>query len=194
MKDYVLGSEEFLISFYVLLESRLATCTPLLTATPSERPLPEEEPLLSPTMDGSSNPSIPTRSGSPGSSDDGEEANQAEEDRDAFRKPMDHSLTAHNQAGRTDLHFLNDLIGDINTIHSMVERNLRARKEKKLTDTSKRLYHLHKNIFERRGTPAQRTHDQEEYAELQRELRLDVELLEAAKNTRIQNFYKLKNG
>jgi exonuclease III len=43
MKDYVLGSEEFLISFYDLLGSRLATCIPLPTATPPEEPLPEEE-------------------------------------------------------------------------------------------------------------------------------------------------------
>ncbi len=34
----------------------------------------------------------------------------------------------------------------------------------------------------------------EEYNELQRELRLDAELLESAKQMRIQNFYKSKNG
>jgi hypothetical protein len=28
MKDYVLGSDEFLVHFYVLLERRLATCVP----------------------------------------------------------------------------------------------------------------------------------------------------------------------
>jgi hypothetical protein len=36
--------------------------------------------------------------------------------------------------------------------------------------------------------------DQEEYNELQRELRLDAEFLESAKQMRIQNFYKSKNG
>jgi hypothetical protein len=107
---------------------------------------------------------------------------------------LDYGLTAHNREGRTDLHFLNDLIEDITTIHSTVEGNLRASKEKKLTDVSKQLYHLHKNIAERKGTPAQRALDQEEYADLQRELRMDAEMLEAAKNKRIQNFYKSKNG
>jgi hypothetical protein len=63
---------------------------------------------------------------------------------------MDHGLTAHNQKGRTDLHFVNDLIADVMKLHSTIERSHRARKEKKLTDTSKRLYHLHKNISERR--------------------------------------------
>jgi hypothetical protein len=36
--------------------------------------------------------------------------------------------------------------------------------------------------------------DQEEYNELQRALQLDAELLESAKQMRIQNFYKSKNG
>ncbi len=36
--------------------------------------------------------------------------------------------------------------------------------------------------------------DQEEYNKLQRELRLDAEFLESAKQMRIQNFYKSKNG
>jgi hypothetical protein len=180
MKDYVLGSEEFLISFYDLLESRLAMCALLPTTTCPGGPPPEDELMLSPTMNGSSTPSSPTGSASPGPQTDGEVDNEAEEDRDVSRKSMDHGFTAHNRVGRMDLHFLNDLIGDITTIHSTVERNLRARKEKKLTDTSKRLYYLHKNIYERRATPAQRTQDQEEYAELQRELRLDAEMLEAA--------------
>jgi hypothetical protein len=122
------------------------------------------------------------------------EYNQDEEDREDTRKPMDHGLTAHDLKGRTDLHFVNDLIADIMRLHSSVERNHRANKEKKLTDTSKRLYHLHKNISERRGTLVQRAQDQEEFTELQRELRMDAELLEAARNTRIQNFYKSKNG
>ncbi len=38
------------------------------------------------------------------------------------------------------------------------------------------------------------TQDQEEYNELQRELRLDAEILESAKQMRIQNFYRSKNG
>ncbi len=184
MKDYVLGSDEFLISFYDLLKTKLDTCGSLPDATHPEEP-PSEERRNSPS---------PTNSSSQESAACEDRNNPVEEDRDDSRKPMDHGLTAHNQEGRTDLHFLNELIEDVTKLHSTVERNLRVRKEKRLFDTSKRLYHLHKNIFERRGTPAQRIRDQEEYTDLQRELRLDAELLEAAKNTRIQNFYKSKNG
>jgi hypothetical protein len=137
MKEHVLGSEEFLISFYDLLESRLATCAPLPTSPcPGELP-PEDELLLSLTTNSSSDATSPTRSASPGPQTDGEVDNDVDEDRDDSRKPMDHGLTAHNRLGRTDLHFLNDLIRDITTLHSTIERNLRACKEKKLTDTSK---------------------------------------------------------
>ncbi len=129
-----------------------------------------------------------------GMTSDEERDIQEEDDKDRYRQPMDHGLAAHNREGRTDLHFLNDPIEDITTAHSAVERNLRVRKEKKLTDISKRLYHLHKNIAERRRTPDQREQDQEEYATLQRELQMDAEILEAAKNIRIHNFYKSKNG
>jgi hypothetical protein len=38
MKDYILGSDEFLIGFYDLLEARLGTCDPLPNATPQEDP------------------------------------------------------------------------------------------------------------------------------------------------------------
>jgi hypothetical protein len=53
MKDYVLGSDEFLINFYDLLERRLATCIPLPTDTSTEESLPEEEPTRSPVTDNS---------------------------------------------------------------------------------------------------------------------------------------------
>jgi hypothetical protein len=188
MKDYILGSEEFLIKFYELLETRLATCD-LLPTTLTEEPHLEEEMIHSPMRIG---PSSPHNSTSSSSID--EDINQKEEDRDNSRRSMDHGLTAHNRKGRTDLHFVNDLIADIMKLHSTVDRSHRERKEKKLTDISKRLYHLHKNISERKGTTAQRICDQEEFTEVQRELRLDAELLESAKNTRIQNFYKSRNG
>jgi hypothetical protein len=184
MKDYVLGSDEFLTCFYDLLKSKLDTCGPLPNTTPPDGLLTEER----------QDPPSPSSSGSLRTVASEERNNEVEEDRDELRRPMDYGLTAHNQTGRTDLHFLNDLIENVTKLHSTVERNLRTRKEKRLTDISKRLYHLHKNIFEKRGTPTQRMRDQEEFTDLQRELRLDAEILEAAKNTRIQNFYKSKNG
>jgi hypothetical protein len=183
-----------LITFYELLENRLATCDPLPIPTISEETQPEEELAQSLERSGSSTPYNSSSPSSTGPTAAEDEDNQEEEDREDSRKPMDHGLTAHNHKGRTDLHFVNDLIADVMKLHSTIERSHRARKEKKLTDTSKRLYHLHKNISERRGTPAQRACDQEEFTELQRELRMDAELLEAAKNTRIRNFYKSKNG
>jgi hypothetical protein len=194
LKDYVLGSDEFLISFYDLLSTKLATCAPLPTNTPTAEPTPGDEPAHEVESNISTTTPSEASTGLQEPSLNEERDNQEEEDKDEERLPMDHGLTAHNKEGRTDLHFLNDLIEDMTSIHTNVERNIRARKEKKLTDVSKRLYYLHKNIAERRGTPAQRTQDQEEYVELQRELRMDAEMLEAAKSTRIQNFYKSKNG
>ncbi len=175
MKDYILGSEEFLIKFYELLETKLDTCDPLPVSTAQEPPMTEER-TRSPvnSSSSSSQDSTTTRSVD-------EDSTHEEEDRENSRLPMDHGLTAHNKRGRTDLHFVNDLITDITTIHSMVDRSHRERKEKKLTDISKRLYHLHKNISKRNGSPAQRARDQEEFTELQRELRMDAEMLEAAK-------------
>jgi hypothetical protein len=169
MKDYILGSEEFLITFYELLENKLATCDPLPTPTRLEETQLEAELAQTPERSGSSTPHNSSIPSSPESVTADGEDNHEEEDRADSRKPMDHGLTAHDLTGRTDLHFLNDLIADIMRLHSSVERNHRAHKEKKLTDTSKRLYHLHKNIAERRGTPAQRARDQEEFTELQRE-------------------------
>jgi hypothetical protein len=136
MKDYILGSEEFLISFYELLENRLATCDPLPTPMTPEEPQPEEGLMQSPERCGSSTPYSLSSPSSSGPMAAEEEDNQEEEDRENSRKPMDHGLTAHNRKGRTDLHFVNDLIADIMKLHSTVERSHQARKEKKLTDTS----------------------------------------------------------
>jgi hypothetical protein len=52
--------------------------------------------------------------------------------------------SAHNQeSGWTDLHLRNNLIQEIAKTSSTIKQELRIRKEQKLTDVSKRLYHLH---------------------------------------------------
>jgi DNA replication initiation complex subunit (GINS family) len=129
MKDYILGSEEFLITFYELLENRLATCDPLPIPTISEETQPEEELAQSPERSGSSTPHNNSSPSSTGPMAAEDEDNQEEEDREDSRKPMDHGLTAHNHKGRTDLHFVNDLIADVMKLHSTIERSHRARKE-----------------------------------------------------------------
>ena len=53
MKDHVLGSDEFLISFYDLLESKLDTCIPLPNITHIAETLPEEETAQDPSPDSS---------------------------------------------------------------------------------------------------------------------------------------------
>ena len=133
MKDYILGSEEFLIKFYELLETKLATCDPL-PGTLTEESQSEGE--MTPSSSHNSTSSSSTA----------DEINQEEEDRETTRRSMDYGLTAHNRKGRTDLHFVNDLIADIMKLHSIVDRTHREKKEKKLTDISKRLYHLRGGI------------------------------------------------
>jgi hypothetical protein len=134
MKDYILGSEEFLIKFYELLETKLETCDPLPNMMAQEHPMPEDR-TLSPSNNSSPSSQDSTTSGSAD-----EESTPDEEDREDARLPMDHGLTAHNKRGRTDLHFVNDLIADIMKLHSTVERSHRERKEKRLTDTSKKIF------------------------------------------------------
>ncbi len=53
---------------------------------------------------------------------------------------------------------------------------------------------MHKKINKQPNNHPDMAQDQEEYNELQRDLRLDAEHLEAAKQMKIQNFYKSKNG
>ena len=55
------------------------------------------------------------------------------------------------------------------------------------------MYQLHRNI-NRNKPAAEKIRDQEEYNEIQRELRMEAELKEKAKQLRIQNFYKSKTG
>jgi hypothetical protein len=73
--------------------------------------------------------------------------------------------------------------------HKISLHSCTSKKSKKLTDVSKRIYHVHKNI--KKNTPnTNRLHEEEEYNELQRELRMDSDVLETAKQLRIQSFYK----
>jgi hypothetical protein len=108
---------------------------------------------------------------------------------------MDHCLTAHDiHSGQTDLHFVNELLQELTRLHITVEKGLRSQKQHKLIQTSKRLYYLHKKINKQPNDHPAMTQDKEEYNELQRELQIDAEILETAKQMRIQNFYKSKNG
>ncbi len=165
MKDYVLGSDEFLINFYELLGRQLATCVPHndtgemtnvrhpgTSQTSSHAPI---EPDLTTAVILETDP---------------DHEAEPEEDRDMDRKPMDHCLTAHDiHSGRTDLHFVNELLHELTILHTSIERDRRARKQHKLIQASKRLYHLHKKINKQPNDHPAMTHDQEEYNELQRD-------------------------
>jgi hypothetical protein len=99
MKDHALGSEEFLIGFYDLLKSQLATCTPLPTS-----PCPEELPTRvelssNSTSHRSSATTSPARLASLGSQTD-DVLDTADEDKDESRQPMDQGLSAHNRLGQ----------------------------------------------------------------------------------------------
>jgi hypothetical protein len=59
------------------------------------------------------------------------------------------------------------------------------RRQLRLVQTSKQLYYLHKKINEQPVNHPAMTQDQDEYNELQRELRMDVELMETAKQMQI---------
>jgi hypothetical protein len=94
-----------------------------------------------------------------------------EEDQDAGRKLMDHGLSAHDiHFGLTDLHFVNDFLQELTTLHSSIERDLRMQRQLRLVQTSKRLYYLHKKINKQPVNHPAMTQDQDEYNELQREL------------------------
>jgi hypothetical protein len=192
MKDFILGSEEFLIRFYDLLERQLETCTPTDEGgTLSQGRGLSRSPDTSLSMSGNS--SVFGSSETHSLQDRMEE--EPDEDHETARQPIDEGLTAHNpRTGRTDLHFTNGLIKEMTSLHSTLEKEAKLRKEKKLMDVSKRLYFLHKKITNNKNDALMRTQDQDEYNELQRELRMDAEILEMAKQMRIQNFYKSKNG
>jgi exonuclease III len=112
MKDFVLGSEEFLIGFYELLEQRLASCKPQTELADTDMhepgvPLPRRQRNHdSLSMSSSSNTSQNPREADLDQTMAGPEDNQ-----DRNRLPMDFGLSAHDvHSGRTDLHFINDLL------------------------------------------------------------------------------------
>jgi hypothetical protein len=101
MKDYILGSEEFLIRYYDLLEAELGFCLP---RSPTPVPLPSQlEPNSPHGEEGNSPPNSPT-SASPNRSlldpylQPDPHLDETEEDADMSRNPMDAGLTAHNPA------------------------------------------------------------------------------------------------
>ena len=195
MKDYILGSDEFLLGYYDLLSECLTSCTP-------------KENLNNITRD-SNTPDSDTETQSNSQStgtetdeEDIEDQEQGQEQHDRTnniedeqnRAPMDDGLTAHNpQTGRTDLHFIQDIIDRMTQLHNVIDKNQSRRKHEKLIQASRRMYQLHKNINKEKPAEA-RLQEQEEYNEIQRELRMEAELKEKAKQVRIQNFYKAKTG
>jgi exonuclease III len=195
MKDYVLGSEEFLIRYYDLLENELRTCLP---KSPTPRPhIPTAQLPPTPEEENSPTNSPPTTRGSPSPVPHltpDPHLDETAVDEDTSRKPMDEGLTAHNpMTGRTDLHFLNSLIKKVGSLHNEIDKSTRHLKEIALLNKSKRLYFLHKQI--NKNIPqATRQQHQDEFNDLQRDLRLESEVKDKAKQLRIQNFYKSKNG
>ncbi len=85
----------------------------------------------------------PTNATTPGI--DPHQVEKPEEDQDAGRKLMDHGLSAHDiHFGLTDLHFVNDFLQELTSLHSSIERDLRMQRQLRLVKTSKRLYYLQK--------------------------------------------------
>jgi hypothetical protein len=179
MRDYILGSEEFLIRYYDLLEGELQSCQPKapnIAAAPTRlnpSPAAADETPRSPTLHSptttNSAPSIssPTLQPDPHIDD-------TEEDEDTSRNPRDSGLTAHNlSTGRTDLHFLNNLIKKVGTLHNEIDKSTRLRKEQSLLNKSKRQYYLHKEINKNSTPPALKEQHQAEYNDIQRELRME---------------------
>ncbi len=200
MKDYILGSEEFLIRYYDLLEVELQSCLPKTPTLASTPPWSTPSP---PTSDDTLNLATPpsTTSNNSGCStphlhiQPDPHLDEIEEDADVSRNSRDTGLSAHNLAtGRTDLHFLNSLIKKVGALHNEIDKSTRLKKEQALIDKSKRQYHLHKQINKHTTPQAMKEQYQEEYNNIQRELRMESELKEKAKQLRIQNFYKSRNG
>ncbi len=196
MRDYILGSEEFLIRYYDLLDIELQSCQPkaqLPAGTPTRsnsNSLTDDE-VHSPTSPHSINATNSARSTPPPYLQPDPHLDEVNEDEDPTRKSRDSGLTAHNPAtGRTDLHFLNSLIKKVGALHNEVDKSTRLRKEQTLLNKSKRQYYLHKEINKNTTPQALKEQYQEEYNNLQRELRMESEIKEKAKQLHIQNFYK----
>jgi D-hexose-6-phosphate mutarotase len=65
-------------------------------------------------------------------------------------------------------------------LHNVIDKNQTRRKHERLIQASRRMYQLHKNINKEKPAEA-RLQEQEEYNEIQRELRMEAELKEKAK-------------
>jgi hypothetical protein len=175
MKDHILGSEEFLFRYYDLLETELRTC---LTKSPTPTPQPPQPNSPPPREVVITPPSSPATSSLACSPPDHQPQSHpilddVEEDVDRLRNPMDTGLTAHNlTTGRTDLHFVNSLIKKIGTLHNEIDKTSRLKKEENLINMSKRQYYLHKEIKKTSTPPEMQQQYQEEYNNLQRDLRM----------------------
>jgi hypothetical protein len=89
---------------------------------------------------------------------------------------------------------INSLIKKVGSLHNEIDKTTHLKREESPINTSKRQYHLHKEINKNTTPQAIREQYQEEFNNLQRELRMESEVKEKAKQLRIQNFYKSKNG
>jgi hypothetical protein len=127
MKDYVRGSKEFLIKYYELLERQLATCIPLNNQTDiSPSSSRRRSTIKSSTSSQAPHSQMASRPITPVSHHEPDlQIDDHEEDIDLARKSINDGLSAHDvNSGLTDLHFTHN------------------QKEKKITNVSKRLYHL----------------------------------------------------
>jgi hypothetical protein len=143
MRDYILGSEEFLIRYYDLLEAELQSCQPkvpslIATPTPLDSSSAATEETPSPATPHSSTTTNSAPSTPPPTLQPDPHVDDTEEDADTSRNPRDSGLTAHNLlTGRTDLHFLNSLIKKVGTLHNEIDKSTRLRKEQSLLNKSK---------------------------------------------------------
>jgi exonuclease III len=142
MRDYILGSEEFLIRYYDLLEIELQSCQPkaqVPAATPTRsnsNPSTDDE-AHSPISPHSLNMTNSARSTPSPHLQPDPHLDELGEDEDPTRKSRDAGLTAHNPTtGRTDLHFLNSLIKKVGALHNEVDKSTRLRKEQTLLNKS----------------------------------------------------------
>jgi hypothetical protein len=119
MKDYILGSEEFQLQYYDLLENELASCLPIPPPTdvihashPVNLDFLPQSPNNLPSS-ASNTTFVDSHSLNPDPYTD------EIKDTDLSRQPMDNRLTAHNlETGCTDLHILNDVIKNITQLHN----------------------------------------------------------------------------
>jgi hypothetical protein len=168
MKDYILGSEEFLLQYYDLLETELSSCLPIQTNAGTAAPIASNDTLTSSPL----NSSVDSLSSSVASFDrlpvlNPDQYQDEVADVDSTRQPLDTGLTAHlHDTGRTDLDFINETIHKVTTLHNRVDQESKAAKLARLTGTSKRLYYLHKEINKNISADVRQRH-QEEYNNLQ---------------------------